>query len=85
LFAAAMIVGNEAGLPAGTLNAIGLGYLISRGVYTWCYINITTERGSLTRYFRRLVGLICRSAVWWFANILCFYPLIKGGYILSKL
>jgi uncharacterized MAPEG superfamily protein len=54
LFAAAMIVGNEAGLSAEALNAVGFGYLLSRGLYTWCYINIQTEEAS---YWRYILGL----------------------------
>ena|SRR5579859_4097232 len=50
LFAAAMIVGNDAGLDSGTLNLLGVGYLICRGVYTWCYVNLDTERKSWARY-----------------------------------
>jgi uncharacterized MAPEG superfamily protein len=50
LFAAAIIVGNEAGLDSGTLNLIGMGYLITRGVYTWLYTNISTEKKSYLRY-----------------------------------
>lgn len=49
LFAAAMIVGNEAGLDSGRLNLVGVGYLVSRIVYTWCYCNITTEKRSWFR------------------------------------
>jgi uncharacterized MAPEG superfamily protein len=50
LFAAAIIVGNEAGMDSGTLNLIGLGYLITRGVYSWLYTNITSEKKSYLRY-----------------------------------
>jgi uncharacterized MAPEG superfamily protein len=49
LFAAAIIVGNEAGMDSGTLNLIGLGYLITRGVYSWLYTNITSEKKSYLR------------------------------------
>ena len=50
LFAAAMIVGNEAGLEARTLNLLGVGYLITRGVYTWLYVTVTKEKNSHFRY-----------------------------------
>ena len=50
LFAAAMIVGNEAGLENGTLNLVGVGYLVSRAVYSWLYVNTTTEKKSYARY-----------------------------------
>ena len=49
LFVAAMIVGNEAGLEAGTLNFVGVGYVVSRCVYSWLYVNVTTEKKSLAR------------------------------------
>ena len=49
LFAAAMIVGNDAGLANGTLNALGFGYLLSRGAYTWLYVTATKEKTSYVR------------------------------------
>src|SRR5436190_19190460 len=50
LFAAAMIVGNEAGLEARTLNLLGVGYLACRGVYTWLYTTVSKEKTSYLRY-----------------------------------
>jgi uncharacterized MAPEG superfamily protein len=50
LFAAAIIVGNEAGLPARTLNFLGVGYLITRGVYNWLYTTVSKEKTSHLRY-----------------------------------
>jgi len=50
LFAAAMIIGNDAGLDSGTLNFMGFGYLVTRALYTWFYVNITTEKYSYLRY-----------------------------------
>ena len=50
LFAAAMIVGNDAGLESGTLNFCGVGYLACRCVYSWLYITVTKERTSYLRY-----------------------------------
>ncbi|KAI0161188.1 hypothetical protein GGR52DRAFT_164647 [Hypoxylon sp. FL1284] len=38
LYAAAVTAGNAAGLPAGTMNTLSLGYLASRVLYTWIYI-----------------------------------------------
>jgi len=49
LFVAAMVVGNEAGLENGTLNLVGCGYLVLRGVYSWLYVNVTTEKKSWAR------------------------------------
>jgi uncharacterized MAPEG superfamily protein len=50
LFAAAMIVGNEAGLEAGTLNLLAFGYLATRGLYTWLYVSVANEKTSYIRY-----------------------------------
>jgi hypothetical protein len=50
LFAASVIVGNEAGLNAGALNALSLGYLVSRGIYTWLSITLPVEKTSYVRY-----------------------------------
>jgi len=49
LFATAIIVGNDAGLEAGLLNAVGLGYLLSRGLYTWLSITVTKDKSSYIR------------------------------------
>lgn len=93
-----MIVGNDAGLDAGTLNLCGVGYLVCRGVYSWLYVTVTKEKTSYFRYVplpsSRWVlllsgvwewGLMGRSAVWWIGNAFCVYPLIKAGNILAKL
>ena len=45
-----MIVGNQAGLEAGTLNFLGVGYLITRGVYNWLYTTVSKEKTSHFRY-----------------------------------
>jgi len=42
LFAAAVVAGNIAGLPARTLNILSGGYLASRVLYNIVYINNTT-------------------------------------------
>ncbi|KAI8959473.1 hypothetical protein F5Y11DRAFT_332948 [Daldinia sp. FL1419] len=38
VYAAAVTAGNAAGLSAKTLNALALGYLAARVLYTWIYI-----------------------------------------------
>ncbi|KAI1770497.1 hypothetical protein F4818DRAFT_257445 [Hypoxylon cercidicola] len=38
LYAAAVTAGNAAGVQAGTMNTLSLGYLASRVLYTWVYI-----------------------------------------------
>lgn len=62
LFAAAIIIGNEAGLENGTLNLVGVGYLVSRAAYSWLYVNITTEKKSWARYvpFESEFGVVSR-------------------------
>jgi uncharacterized MAPEG superfamily protein len=42
------VAGNLAGLPASTLNTLTAGYVASRVLYNWAYINGTTAlMGSL--------------------------------------
>lgn len=48
-FAAAVVAGNMAGLSKGVLNALSLGYLISRGVYSWAYVVGETKKMALFR------------------------------------
>lgn len=43
LFAAAVVVGNVAKLDNSTLNTLSYGYLASRVVYNFLYINGTTD------------------------------------------
>ena len=88
LFAAAMIVGNDAGLDSGTLNLCGVGYLVCRGVYSWLYVTVTKEKTSYARYDavrgRGLSwGLMGRTAFWWIGNAFCVYPLIKAANVLA--
>jgi uncharacterized MAPEG superfamily protein len=84
LFAASIVIGNEAGLDSGTLNTIGLGYLITRAVYAYLYVNVTTEKYSYFRYSVWELFRLMRTAAWWTGTIFCFYPLIKGANILAK-
>lgn len=43
LFAAAVVAGNYSGLPTNTLNTLSVGYVISRIVYNFIYVNNNTE------------------------------------------
>lgn len=43
VFAAAVVAGNLAGLSRETLNLCSIGYIASRLVYCWLYVNNTTE------------------------------------------
>ncbi|ESZ95214.1 hypothetical protein SBOR_4393 [Sclerotinia borealis F-4128] len=57
LFAAAVVAGNVAGLSHYTLNALTGGYLISRVVYNFIYVNNTTEGAAATRSVVFLAGI----------------------------
>lgn len=48
-FAAAVVAGNFAGLSKGVLNALSLGYLVSRGIYSWIYVVGETKKLALVR------------------------------------
>lgn len=48
-FAAAVVAGNMAGLSKGVLNALSLGYLVSRGFYNWLYVVGETKKLALIR------------------------------------
>lgn len=37
-FAAAVVAGNVAGLSKGLLNSLSVGFLVSRGLYSWMYV-----------------------------------------------
>jgi uncharacterized MAPEG superfamily protein len=49
LFATAVLAGNVAGLDTSWLNALSLGYVLSRIVYNFIYINNTTAALAATR------------------------------------
>jgi uncharacterized MAPEG superfamily protein len=48
-FSAAIILGNVAQLPPGTLNTIAAAYLLARIAYTFAYINIASKPWSFLR------------------------------------
>ncbi|PQE28784.1 Membrane- eicosanoid glutathione metabolism (MAPEG) protein [Rutstroemia sp. NJR-2017a WRK4] len=72
LFAAAVVAGNVAGLPARTLNLLSGGYLVSRAVYNFLYINATTQTIGHARSAVYTVGIV---------NIMTLF--IKSGNILK--
>ncbi|KAI9052922.1 hypothetical protein LZ554_003194 [Drepanopeziza brunnea f. sp. 'monogermtubi'] len=49
LYAAAVVAGNVAGLPARTMNTLTAGYLASRILYNYIYITNTTQAASSLR------------------------------------
>ena len=57
LFAAAVLAGNFAGLPAPTLNLLSGGYVVSRVLYNWIYINSTRPAMALARTGMWSVGI----------------------------
>ena len=57
LFAAAVVAGNAAGLDNWWLNTLSAGYIASRAVYNFIYINNTTEGIAQTRTAVFLGGL----------------------------
>ncbi|QSZ28747.1 hypothetical protein DSL72_003249 [Monilinia vaccinii-corymbosi] len=57
LFASAVVAGNVAGISPSTLNALTGGYLISRVVYTFIYINNETQGAATTRSLAFIVGI----------------------------
>jgi uncharacterized MAPEG superfamily protein len=59
-FASAVVAGNLAGLPAATLNMLSGGYIVSRILYNFIYINNTSQAMANTRsiVFASGVGMI---------------------------
>jgi uncharacterized MAPEG superfamily protein len=57
LFAAAVLAGNFAGLPVETLNTLSAGYLVTRVIYNFVYINNTTVAMASARTLVFLVGI----------------------------
>jgi uncharacterized MAPEG superfamily protein len=72
LFAAAVVAGNLAGLPARTLNLLTGGYLVSRALYNFIYVSTTSEMMGHARSAVYTVGII---------NIMTLF--IKSGNILK--
>jgi uncharacterized MAPEG superfamily protein len=48
-FAAAVVAGNVAGLSKGLINCLSVGYLISRGLYSWLYVVGDTTNMAIAR------------------------------------
>ncbi|KAM0750642.1 hypothetical protein T439DRAFT_325699 [Meredithblackwellia eburnea MCA 4105] len=73
LWAAAVAIGNAAGIPSSTLNIISGTYLVSRALYNVLYISTTTEQKSALRTLVFGSGVLC---IW--------FNFIKAGLILNK-
>lgn len=48
-FAAAVVAGNVAGLSKGLINCLSVGYLLSRGLYSWLYVVGDTKGMAIAR------------------------------------
>ncbi|TGO77302.1 hypothetical protein BELL_0114g00190 [Botrytis elliptica] len=73
LFASAVVAGNVAGLSHSTLNTLTGGYLISRVVYNFIYINNESQGAAAAR-----------SLVWLFGIGQIFTLFIKSGNLLTN-
>lgn len=73
VFAAAVVAGNSAGLSPLTLNALSLGYIVSRVVYNYVYIFLGSNR--------KLAGL--RTPIWFVGIGQALALFVKAG--LTKL
>lgn len=73
LFASAVVAGNVAGLSHSTLNTLTGGYLISRAVYNFIYINNESQGAAAAR-----------SLVWLFGIGQIFTLFIKSGNLLTN-
>ena len=56
-FATSVLAGNFAGLPAQTLNALSAGYVVSRVLYNFIYINNTTAKMPTMRSLVFMIGI----------------------------
>ena len=48
-FAAAVVAGNMAGLSKSVVNCLSVGYLLSRGLYSWLYVVGDTKTMAIAR------------------------------------
>ncbi|KAG5936133.1 hypothetical protein E4U53_000283 [Claviceps sorghi] len=69
LYAAGVVAANQAGVAAGTVNALSLGYLVCRVAYVYAYVELGGNR--------RLAGL--RSVCWAVSAGLCLALWVKAG------
>ena len=73
IFATAVILGNQADLPASTLNTVAGLYLVLRAIYPVIYINTVSFKYSFVR-----------TGVWTLSIALCFYQIIRAGYVIAS-
>ncbi|KAJ5691669.1 hypothetical protein N7488_012404, partial [Penicillium malachiteum] len=68
IFVASILGASFAGVPAETVNTIGIWYTISRVAFSLCYSYIETQSWSYLR-----------SAAWWSSNICCATGLVLAA------
>lgn len=73
LFSTTIILGNMAELPASTLNTVAALFLALRAIYTLLYINTVTIKYSRVR-----------TGVWGSSIVLCFYQILRAGYVFAS-
>ena len=73
VFASAVVLGNLAQLPAGTLNGGAGAYLLFRVAYTLAYINITSHRASFVR-----------TGIWATSTLLLLFQMVLAGNVLAR-
>ena len=72
LFLGAIVLGNMAKLPAGTLNGVAGTFLGLRVAYTLAYINTTNEKASFAR-----------TGLWISSIVTLMYLIVKSGNVLA--
>jgi uncharacterized MAPEG superfamily protein len=73
LFTTAVVLGNLASLPAGTLNATVGGYLALRVAYLIAYINTTSRKRSFLR-----------TGIWGASTAVLISLIVRAGNVLAK-
>ncbi|KAJ5715658.1 Membrane-associated eicosanoid/glutathione metabolism (MAPEG) protein [Penicillium malachiteum] len=68
LFVASILSASFAGVPAETVNTIGIWYTVSRVAFSLCYSHIQTQSWSYLR-----------SAAWWSSHICCATGLVLAA------
>ncbi|KAH6867611.1 membrane protein [Thelonectria olida] len=63
-FAGAVVAANQAGLDTATLNALSIGYILSRIVFVFLYIMVQNRGLSWLRTFTWDVGVALSTTLW---------------------
>ncbi|MCJ1251960.1 hypothetical protein MMC30_009198 [Trapelia coarctata] len=73
IFSTAVILGNMANLPAGTLNTVAGGYLALRVLYNVAYIQTTANKYSYMR-----------TGIWASSILLCMYQMVRAANVFAS-